>query len=130
MKPIEDFLKLNVWQKSHGLVLEIYRISRAFPKDERFGLTSQMRRASISIPANIAEGFKRKGKRDKIHFYNISQGSLQELRYYLILGKDLGYIEDSSNIWQQTEEIGKMLNGLIITRICGKPCNLTLHGNS
>jgi four helix bundle protein len=113
MDRINDFIDLAVWKKSHELTLEIYKLTKIFPNEERFGLIQQMRRAAVSVPANIAEGFKRKGLKDKIHFYNIAQGSLQELRYYLILGKDLEYINDSKNFWGLTDEIGKMLNGLI-----------------
>ncbi|MFH1655557.1 MAG: four helix bundle protein [Candidatus Omnitrophota bacterium] len=113
MKKLNEFQDLSVWQKSHNFVLEIYKLSKSFPTEEKFGLIQQMRRAAVSIPANIAEGFKRKGIKDKIHFYNIAQGSLQELRYYLILGKDLKYISDSNLLWSSTDEIGKMLNGLI-----------------
>lgn len=113
MDKINDFIDLSVWQKSHGLTLEIYKLTKFFPREEKFGLVQQMRRATVSIPANIAEGFKRRGIKDKIHFYNIAQGSLQELKYYLILGKDLKYIDDSQNLWDLTDEIGKMLNGLI-----------------
>lgn len=113
MDKINDFIDLEVWKKSHELTLEIYKLTKIFPNDEKFSLVQQMRRAAVSIPANIAEGFKRKGLKDKIHFYNIAQGSLQELRYYLILGKDLEYINDSRSFWGLTDEIGKMLNGLI-----------------
>jgi len=113
MDRINDFIDLVVWKKSHELTLEIYKLTKIFPNEERFGLIQQMRRAAVSVPANIAEGFKRKGLKDKIHFYNIAQGSLQELRYYLILGRDLEYIKDSDNFRDLTDEIGKMLNGLI-----------------
>ncbi|MCD5383584.1 four helix bundle protein, partial [candidate division WOR-3 bacterium] len=89
-KRFEDMV---VWLKAHILVLEIYRLTREFPQDERFGLTSQMRRCAVSVPANIAEGYRRKGMKDKLKFYNIAQGSLNELRYYLILSKDLGYLK-------------------------------------
>jgi four helix bundle protein len=89
-KSFEDLL---VWQKAHAYVLEIYRITKAFPKSEVFGLTSQMRRAAISIPANIAEGFKKRTPREKVRVLNIAQGSLEESRYYLILAKDLSYAD-------------------------------------
>jgi len=94
MGRIVNFEDLQVWQKSHKLVLKVYEITKGFPEVEKYGLSSQMRRAAISIPANIAEGFKKRGKRDKINFYNISQGSLNELKYYMILANDLGYIEE------------------------------------
>ena len=115
MKKLLDFRDLTVWQKGHQLVLEIYRITQSFPSEERFGLVSQMRRSAISIPANIAEGFKKRSQKDKANFYNIAQGSLEELRYYLILGKDLGYYQHIASLWGLSEEVAKMLNGLIKT---------------
>ncbi|MCK9431890.1 MAG: four helix bundle protein [Candidatus Omnitrophica bacterium] len=111
------FEDLKVWQKSHELTLLVYKITKDFPGDEKFCLVSQMRRAAVSVSANIAEGFKRRGKKDKINFYNISQGSLTELYNYMILGKDLDYID--RRIFEQIkphfDQIGKMLNGLIST---------------
>lgn len=112
-KKIKSFEELTVWQKSHHLVLEIYKITKNYPKDERFALVSQMRRSSISVPANIAEGFGKRGKNNKINFYNIAQGSLDEIRYYVILSKDLGYINNHSYLIKDIDEIGKMLNGMI-----------------
>ncbi|MBP7867458.1 MAG: four helix bundle protein [Acidobacteria bacterium] len=85
------FEDLVVWQKAHQFVLEIYRLSQAFPRSELYGLSSQMRRAAVSIAANVAEGFKKRGKSDKVRFFNIAQGSLEESRYYLILARDLQY---------------------------------------
>lgn len=113
MDKIKTFEDLIVWKKSHDLVLEVYRITKDFPSEEKFGLVSQMRRAAVSIPANIAEGFKKKGSKDKINFYNISQGSLSELQYYSILVKDLGFKVNLDKIDSLILEIGKMLNGLI-----------------
>ena len=110
---IEDFRDLIVWQKSHQLALEIYRITKSLPDEEKFGLVSQMRRAAVSIAANIAEVFKKRSQKDKINFYNISQSSLQEIKYYLILTKDLKYVSDTKQIWELSEEIGRMLNGLV-----------------
>ncbi len=115
-KKIGKFEHLTVWQKAHALVLKIYKITRNFPRDERFGLVSQMRRSAVSIAANIAEGFKRRGIKDKINFYNISQSSLNELQYYMILIEDLKYINhlgELNEINSFIEEIGKMLNGLV-----------------
>ncbi len=80
-----------MWRKAHELVLSIYRLTRDFPNEERFGLSSQLRRAAISVPANIAEGFGKRTKPDKIRFFNIAQGSLEEVHSYLILTQDLGY---------------------------------------
>jgi len=108
MMPAKSFQDLIVWQKAHQLVLSIYLFSNNFPKHEIYGLTSQIRRAVISIPANIAEGFKKKTKPDKVKFMNISQGSLEECRYYLIVAKDLGY-GDTSQLMPQLEEVSKLL---------------------
>jgi four helix bundle protein len=105
----ERFEDLEVWKRAHGLVLRVYNLTRDFPKEEKFGLVSQMRRAAVSIPANLAEGFKKRTLKDKSNFYNIAQGSLEELRYYLILAKDLNYIQDNCELNDSAEEIGKML---------------------
>lgn len=113
MSKIEKFEDLTVWQKSHELVLKIYKLTKEFPREEKFGLISQMRRAAISVAANIVEGFKRRGIKDKINFYNTSQSSLNELQYYIILIKDLKYAEGLEKINSLAEEIAKMLNGLI-----------------
>ena len=91
--PARRFEDLIVWQKAHALVLRVYEVTKAFPKEELFGLTSQMRRAAVSVPANMAEGFSKKGNPDKARIMNISQASLEELRYYFILARDLGYVE-------------------------------------
>lgn len=96
MVKIEKFEQLQVWQHAHQLVLQVYRLTSEMPPDQRFGLCSQMQRAAVSIPANIAEGFKRHSPADKVRFYNIAQASLEELRYYFILCRDLGYRFDSS----------------------------------
>jgi len=102
------FQDLIVWQKAHELVLRIYRFSADFPKGEVYGLTSQLRRAVVSVPANIAEGFKKIGRADKVRFMNIAQGSLEECRYYLILARDLGY-GDISETTGLLEEVSKLL---------------------
>jgi len=106
--PAKSFQDLIVWQKAHQFVLSVYQFSEAFPQKEMYGLTAQLRRAAISIPANIAEGFKKKTKPDKARFMNISQGSLEECRYYLILAKDLGY-GDSKELLSQIDEVGRIL---------------------
>ena len=90
-KTATTFRDLIVWQRAYEFVLSVYGLTRGFPKDELYGLTSQLRRAAVSIPANIAEGFKKRGRRDKVRFLNISQGSLEECRCYLLLAQDLGY---------------------------------------
>jgi len=98
--------------KNHQLVLKIYKMTQHFPRHEVFGLVSQIRRSAVSVPANLAEGFKRKGKPDKIRFFNISQASLEEVRYYLILANDLGYA-DTKQLKTDLDEIGRMLNAYI-----------------
>jgi len=112
MEATSSFVDLRMWQKSHDFVLATYKITELFPKQELFGLVSQIRRASVSIPANIAEGYRRKGKADKLRFFNISQGSLEECRYYLILSKDLNYIseEQYSDLKNKLEDASKSLN--------------------
>jgi four helix bundle protein len=110
MEKARRFQDLKVWQKSHHFVLEIYKLTRSFPDYELFSLTSQLRRAAVSIAANIAEGFKRRGKADKLRFFNISQGSLEETRYYLILAKDPGYAE-TEDLQKEADEVGRLLDG-------------------
>ncbi len=104
----KSFQDLIVWQKAHQFVLDVYRYTSTFPKSELYGLTSQFRRSAVSVPANIAEGFKKKGKPDKARFLNIAQGSLEESRYYLILSQDLEY-GDTTELNSMADEIGKML---------------------
>jgi four helix bundle protein len=110
--PAKSFQDLVVWQKAHKFVLGVYPFSEQFPKPELYGLTSQLRRAAISVPANIAEGFKKKTKPDKARFMNIAQGSLEECRYYLILANDLGY-GDSTELMAQLEVVSKLLEGYL-----------------
>jgi four helix bundle protein len=105
--PAKCFQDLIIWQKAHQFVLSVYRYSELFPKVEIYGLTSQFRRAAISVPANIAEGFKKRTKVEKARFMNIAQGSLEECRYYLILIRDLKY-GDSSELMSQLEEVSKL----------------------
>ena len=107
-KPAKTFKDLLIWQKSHQFVLEVYKLTNRFPKEEIYGLTSQFRRAAVSIPSNIAEGFKKRGKSDKARFMNIAQGSLEESRYYLILTRDLEYA-DTSQLLSLVEELSKLL---------------------
>lgn len=103
-----SFEDLVVWKKAHNFVLSVYKVTASFPKEELFGLTSQFRRAAVSIAANIAEGYKKKGVKDKLRFYNTSQGSLEECKYYLILSQDLNYAKTDS-LRANIDEIGKML---------------------
>ena len=113
MGPIKHFRQLEAWQEAHKLVLMVYQGTREYPSDERFGLTSQMRRAAVSIAANVAEGFKRCGI--QVRLYNTSEASLEELEYYFLLSKDLAYISpDSHNdLMAQADSVGRLLNGLI-----------------
>jgi len=113
MQPSKSFKDLIVWQKSHQFVLAVYTITRSdFPREEMYGLTSQFRRAAVSIAANIAEGFKKQSKADKARMLNISEGSLEECRYYIILAKDLGYTNNDT-LWEQTNEIGRLLHAYL-----------------
>ena len=89
----QRFEDIVAWQKAHALVIMVYKATRTFPEFERFGLCSQFQRAVVSIAANIAEGYKKLSKADKLRFFNIAQGSLEECRYYCLLSKDLGYID-------------------------------------
>ena len=111
-KKAQSFTDLLVWQKAHELVLFIYKITKQFPSEEKFGLTTQFRRAGISIAANISEGFKRRHKKEKLHFYNIAQGSLEECRYYFILSKDLTYIDTATDLegMELIENVSRLLN--------------------
>jgi four helix bundle protein len=108
--PAKVFTDLVVWQKAHAFVLAAYRVTESFPKSELYGLTSQFRRAAVSIAANIAEGFKKRSPNDKARFLNIAQGSLEECQYYLILAKDLGF-SDTTTLRPQLDEVAKLLEG-------------------
>jgi four helix bundle protein len=113
MGSINRFQDLEVWQQAHRLVLAVYRQTERYPAEERYGLVAQMRRAAVSVPANIAEGFKRRGKNEKVRFYNISEASLEELKYFLILSEDLGYFNDTKQLMEDAETVSRMLHGLI-----------------
>ncbi|QOI96954.1 MAG: four helix bundle protein [Flammeovirgaceae bacterium] len=93
MEKTKSFEELIVWQKAHQFVLSVYEVTKFFPKEEQFGLSSQFRRASVSIASNIAEGYSKRGIKDKLRFFNISQGSASECRYYLRLTKDLKFAD-------------------------------------
>lgn len=103
-----SFRDLLVWQKAHQFVLAIYAFTAAFPKSETYSLALQMRRAAVSIPANIAEGFRRRGKAEKARFMNIAEGSVEESRYYLILAQDLGY-GDTTQLAVAIETVSRLL---------------------
>ncbi|OGV02496.1 MAG: four helix bundle protein [Ignavibacteria bacterium RIFOXYA2_FULL_37_17] len=109
MEKSKRFTDLIVWQKAHQFVLSVYNMTKSFPREELFGLTSQLRRAAISITANIAEGFRKRGKLDKARFFNISEGSVEECYYYLILSNDLGYA-DTKELKELLNEVAKLLN--------------------
>ena len=112
---MKDFRKQKVWQKAHDLALEVYRVTEAFPKTELFGLTSQIRRASVSIPANIAEGCGRDTDADFARFLQIAMGSASELEYHLLLAHDLGFVSDPDyeRLNNQTTEVKQMLTSFI-----------------
>jgi four helix bundle protein len=114
---MQDFKKIKVWEKAHALTLSIYNISKEFPKNEMFGLTSQIRRSCVSIPANIAEGCCRGSKAEFSRFLQIAMGSASELEYHLLLSLDLNYINKFlyEQSLKQTEEIKKMLSSFIRT---------------
>ncbi|MCE2995956.1 MAG: four helix bundle protein [Cyclobacteriaceae bacterium] len=111
-KPAQTFKDLIVWQKAHELALGVYKMTKTFPKEELYGTTSQVKRSSVSVAANIAEGFKKKGKADKLRFFNIAQGSLSETEYYLILAKDLEYYE-TTKLMELAVEVGRLLESYI-----------------
>jgi four helix bundle protein len=105
----QTFRDLLVWQKAHQFVLGVYQLTTAFPRQETFGLSLQMRRAAVSIAANIVEGFAKRGQADKARYLNIAEGSLEESRYYLILSEDLGYGK-TQELLQSLEEVSRLLN--------------------
>ncbi len=109
------FEDIVAWQKAHQFVVMIYRTTRTFPDFEKFGLSSQFQRAAVSIAANIAEGYKKLSKTDKLRFFNISQGSLEECRYYCLLSRDLGYIDETTyqQLVQTVLDTSYMLNAYI-----------------
>jgi len=112
---MQDFKKLSVWKKGHELTLRIYNLTNAFPKEEKFGLTGQLRRSCASIPANIAEGSGREGKKEFLRFLQIALGSAKETEYHLLLARDLSYmtLDAHSELDGKLEELKRMLSGLI-----------------
>ena len=113
--PIRSYRDLVVWQKAVELVTEIYRLTQTFPKEEMFGLMSQMRRAAVSIPSNIAEGHGRLSRKEYIYFLGNARGSLAELETQLTIGNNLGYIDEAvmNRVLDQSGELGRILNGLL-----------------
>ena len=112
---MQDFMDLKVWQRSHALVLRLYKLTSSFPKSELYGLADQIRRAGASIPANIAEGCGRGGNVELARYLQIAIGSMSELQYHILLAKDLGYVSESDYdvIDAEIKEIRRMLTGLI-----------------
>lgn len=111
MKKTNTFQDLIVWQKGHEFVLEVYKLTKLFPKEEMYGLTSQFRIAAVSITANISEGYKRTSNKEKLRFYNIAQASLEECRYFLILSNNLDYMSSNTKQVELIEQVSKLLNG-------------------
>jgi four helix bundle protein len=109
LPPAKSFKDLIVWQKAHEFVLEVYKLTASFPKHETYGLSGQMRRAAVSIAANIAEGFRKRGKADKARFLNTAEGSVEESHYYLLLAKDLHYAE-TELLLKLLDEVSRLLN--------------------
>ncbi|PWB47614.1 MAG: four helix bundle protein [Candidatus Methylomirabilota bacterium] len=112
---MNSFKELTVWQNAYRLALEVYRITCAFPSSEQYGLASQMKRASVSIPSNIAEGYKRQSRKEYLQFLSIASGSAGELETQLLLSGDLGFldIEDFQRVSKLSEEVSKGLGNLI-----------------
>ncbi|MDO8505105.1 MAG: four helix bundle protein [bacterium] len=115
MAQIRTFRDLQVWQKAHALLLEVYKATATFPTNEMYGLVSQLRRAILSVASNIVEGFHRKSVRDSLHFYNIADASLEEARYQLMVAYDLGYIDETryNELESYAREVSRMLHGWI-----------------
>jgi four helix bundle protein len=112
---VTSFRDLHAWQKGHALAINIYTITQDFPSSEQFGLTNQIRRSSVSVTSNIAEGFSRKSRKDKQHFYQIALGSLTELQSQLDIAHDINYLnkEIYVSVSEMTDVVHKLLNGLI-----------------
>lgn len=112
---MSGYERLIVWQRAHQLAIATYTITKTFPKDEKFGIISQMRRCAVSVPANIVEGYQRRSVKEKLNFFNIAHGSLAELGYYLKLTGDLGYLvpETQAQLADLRNEVGRLLHGFI-----------------
>jgi four helix bundle protein len=118
-EPARRFEDLTVWKKSHALTLRVYKLTKGFPREEVFGLSAQMRRAAVSVAANIAEGFSKRGRPDKARYMNVAQGSLEELRYYFMLSRDLAYLPEKAS-WPDVEEVARLL-GAYLRTLLGPP---------
>jgi four helix bundle protein len=110
---IQSFEQMKVWQEAHGLVLKIFEVTPRIPPEQQEGLAMMMEKAAIEVPKSIAEGFKRRGSRNKAHYYNLAQSSLEALRYMLILGRDLKFEIEFEDLWMRSEQVSRMLDGLI-----------------
>lgn len=112
---IRAFTDLNAWKESHAFVLMIYNITKQFPHTEQFGLTSQLRRAAVSITSNIAEGFSRHSHKEKLQFYSIAHGSLSEVQSQLLIARDVGYVDEMrcEELFVQSDRVSKLIHGLI-----------------
>lgn len=120
MRKIRCFKDLDAWKEGHKLVIEIYKITKNFPKEEMFGLTNQLKRTAVSVTSNIAEGFSRKSLKEKIQFYSMAKASNTELQNQLLIAKDVGYLsrEKFEKLEEQSIRVNKLISGLI--RYCKK----------
>jgi len=120
VEKIKSFTDLDTWKEAHSLVLMIYEITKNFPKEEKFGLVNQMRRAGVSITSNIAEGFSRQSSKEKLQFYFMAKGSNIELQNQLLISKDVGYLDKGTfdRLVQQSVRVNKLISGLV--RHCKK----------
>ncbi|MDD4351509.1 MAG: four helix bundle protein [Candidatus Gracilibacteria bacterium] len=117
MSDVKNFTDLFAWQKAHAFVVEVYLISRKFPKSEMYGLTKQLRDSSVSVVSNIAEGFGRRSWKEKLQFYNIARASLAEAQSQILVARDINYMlkEEASSLLSKSEEAYKLLNSLMST---------------
>ncbi len=113
--PIRSFTELVAWKRSHSLVIDVYKITKSFPNEERFGLTDQLRRAVVSVSSNIAEGFNKRTSADKNHFYSIALGSVAEIQNQLLISRDLNYLKNDifQILGRHTVEVHKLVNALM-----------------
>jgi|ERR1700728_3150743 four helix bundle protein len=125
-RPAQSFRELLVWQKAHRFVLAIYQFTSELPRQEMYGLSVQMRRAAVSIPANIAEGFRKRGRPDKARFMNMAEGSLEESRYYQLLAQDLNY-GGTDDLMVMLDEISRLLHAYTAALLTPDSCLLLLH---
>ena len=110
---LDSFEKMKVWQEAHQLTLKVFAATPKLPDSQQAGLALQMEQTAVAVPKSIAEGFKRRGPRNKAHFYNVAQTSLESLRYYFILCRDLGYELDFDDLAYRGDQVSRMLDGLV-----------------